>query len=339
MVVERVSMNAKAKALREKLEGALIPAVPVPFNLDGEHCEQAEKQLVRYLADSPAAGVAVWAHTGRGLKLTHGERHRVFKRWRIGLRPDQFVIAGVGCSEAELERGVESLSDAEYIARASQMAEEARVYGADGILVYAPTKFRGRPDQDEMIVDYMESIAAVGLPMIMFYLYESAGGISYGTELLENLISMDEVAGIKVATLDSVMTFQQIAELVRLKAPEIALLTGEDRFLGYSIMRGAVGALIGLGVIQPATQVKLISCWQKQRLNRFAELLLALDHLAETIFIQPMEGYIRRLMIALSAEGILPQEETYDPWGPPIPHPERAAIAAAVAKLKTVKAD
>jgi len=327
-------MNPSAKAFSERLEGALIPAVPVPFDDEGKHREQAEKKIVKYQAEGPAAGVALWVHTGRGLKLSSDERHRVFKRWRIGLKEEQFIVCGAGCSEANMEDGVESLSDAEYISRAAAMAQEAKIYGAEAVLVYAPKKFLGRKNMNELVIDYHESIASAGLPMILFYLYEAAGGISYDMELLSALLTIDSVAGIKVATLDSVMTFQNIAALVKARAPEVALLTGEDRFFGYSVMRGAVGALIGLGAVQPEPQELMLRSWRTRKYTQFMRLSNAIDDLAEKIFCDPMEGYIRRLMIALAAEGVLPMDATYDPWGPPVPGSQRTAIVTALEKFK-----
>lgn len=330
-------MNPKALEFRQKLDGALIPAVPAPFDAEGNHDERAEKSLVQYHAKGPAAGVAVWVHTGRGLLLSGEERHRVFKRWRIGLRPDQFIVAGAGCPRESMMDDLSGVSDADYIRRATNMAQEAKLYGADAVLVYAPAKFRDRPDRAELIVDYHESIAQIGLPMILFYLYEAAGGVSYELPLLRSLLRIPEVAGIKVATLDSVMTFQDVARLVRTEAPEVALLTGEDRFLGYSLMRGAVGALIGMGAARPAPQAELIRAWREGRLDRFVRLSEAIDRFAEATFVAPMEGYIRRMMIALALDGVLPAESSFDPWGPPVPAAERKAISDALEGLRAVE--
>lgn len=327
-------MNSNAKSLREKLEGALVPAVPVPFDQAGNYRPEAEERLVRYHAASPSAGVAVWVHTGRGLLLAPEIRKQVLKRWRHGLRADQLVVAGVGCPRASMADQGEMLSDEEYIARSVALGEEGRSLGADAFLVYAPTKFRGRPDQDERILEYHQALAAVDIPLILFYLYEAAGGISYSMPLLERLLALPGVAGIKVATLDSVMTFQAIARLVKERARDVVLITGEDRFLGYTLMRGAVGALIGMGCAQPAPQAELIECWREGRLDRFAALSAAVDLFAEATFIPPMEGYIRRMMIALAHDGVLPIETTFDPWGPPIGEGEGVAIADAVRRLR-----
>lgn len=326
-------MNPAAAAFRARLEGAMIPAVPAPFNDEGLRAVDADNALAAHMAASAVPGVAVWAHTGRGLALTHVERRELIKRWRAGLRADQFLIAGAGCP-APAEGSADDLTDAEYITRAAGMARDAGKFGADAVLVYAPTRFRGRPDQDRLVLQYHAAIAEVGLPMILFYLYESAGGVSYGQPLIAELLKMEMVAGIKIATLDSVMTFQDISRLARAVAPEVAVLTGEDRFLGYSVMRGATGALIGMASVLPDLHCELLKFWRAGQYDRFLKRSIALDNFAESTFVQPMEGYIRRLLLALALDGVIAQEAAYDPWGPPIRHAELVAIGEALKFLK-----
>ena len=74
--------------------------------------------------------------------------------------------------------------------------------------------------------------------------------VRYGTETLSRLLERPEVLGIKVATLDSVITFQDLASLIEAVAPGKVLITGEGRFLGYSLMCGAQAALIGMGLAE-----------------------------------------------------------------------------------------
>ena len=59
-----------------------------------------------------------------------------------------------------------------------------------------------------------------------------------------------------MATLDSVITFQRIAAVLR-EHPDKLLITGEDRFLGYSLLLGARAALIGMGSALPDLQADL----------------------------------------------------------------------------------
>jgi hypothetical protein len=53
------------------------------------------------MSSQPIAGVAVWAHTGRGLLLDDSTARRVMHEWRRVLR-DRPLIAGVGPRSKEL---------------------------------------------------------------------------------------------------------------------------------------------------------------------------------------------------------------------------------------------
>src|SRR6185436_13614533 len=161
--------------------------------------------------------------------------------------------------------------------------------------------------------DHHSRLSAIGLPLILFYLYEAAGGVSYSTTVLDELLSMPNVLGIKVATLDSVMTYQDIAEQIQNKHPDKLLITGEDRFLGYSLRRGAKAALVGLGAVFCELQSELIRAHIDSNADRFLELSDLADTLAEALFVEPMEGYIQRILCALAHLGVIPIEAAHDP--------------------------
>ena len=46
------------------------------------------------------------------------------------------------------------------------------------------------------------------------------------------------------------------------------------------------------------------------------------DQLAEVLFIDPMEGYIGRILYALAKLGVIPSDAANDPWGPKLTAPE-----------------
>ena len=62
--------------LVERLDGGLIPAVPVPFR-GAEMDSAAQRNYAAWMARQPVAGVAVWAHTGRGPHLSSEARRDV----------------------------------------------------------------------------------------------------------------------------------------------------------------------------------------------------------------------------------------------------------------------
>jgi 4-hydroxy-tetrahydrodipicolinate synthase len=290
--------------LAERLDGGLIPAVPVPFRGD-EMDADAQRRYARWMARQPVAGVAVWAHTGRGPHLSANVRRDVLDTWREAM-PDRVIIAG---------------------ARDIGMAIEARRGKADALLAF--------PERQDP-VGYHRRLGRE-LPVIAFYLYEAAVGVSYDDSTLHAILELPDVIGIKVATLDSVMTFQRIAAVLR-SHPSKLLITGEDRFLGYSLLLGARTALIGMGAALPDVQADLLRACVQEDWQRFVMLSEICDRFAQATFIDPMEGYIRRMLWAAAAEGALPADACDDPWGPPLPNDERDAVERLVRDARATRA-
>ena len=289
--------------LAERIRWGLLPAVPVPFRghrLDGE----AQRGYARWMAGQPVAGVAVWAHTGRGPHLSAEQRTEVLETWREAL-PQRVIVAG---------------------ARDITMAIAARRGRADALLAF--------PERNDP-VGYHRRLSRE-LPLIAFYLYEAAGGVAYDDATLHAILELPGVLGIKVATLDSVMTFQRIAGLMR-SHPDKILVTGEDRFYGYSVMAGATAALIGMGAALTEPQAELLHAFRDRQWDRFVALSALCDRLAQATFTEPMEGYIRRMLWAAAAEGALPREACDDPWGPALPPREREIVEQVVADARSAR--
>ena len=233
-----------------RIAWGLIPAVPVPFR--GPRWTPAPNvHYAAWMSAHPVAGVAVWAHTGRGPHLSPEQRRETLDTWREAL-PDRVVVAG---------------------ARDITMAIEARRGRADALLAF--------PERADP-VGYHRRLSRE-LPVIAFYLYEAAGGVAYDDATLHAILELPGVLGIKVATLDSVMTFQRIAALMR-SHPDKLLITGEDRFLGYSVMAGATAALIGMGAALPEIQAELLTAWRDRQWERFVTLSAQCDRLAQVTF-------------------------------------------------------
>jgi 4-hydroxy-tetrahydrodipicolinate synthase len=285
--------------LATRLRG-LIPAVPVPFAGAAIHTA-AQAAYARWMAGQPIAGVAIWAHTGRGRHLSADQRRTVLESWREAL-PDRVLVAGVH----DLTTAI-----------------EARRGHADALLVY--------PERNDPVAHHAR--ISRELPVILFHLYAAAGGVDYDDATLDALLDLPNVVGIKVATLDSVMTYQRIASIVG-RHPDKLLITGEDRFLGYSVMLGAQSALIGMGAALTAMQSALLAAAREARWNDFVSLSARCDRFAQATFVEPMEGYIRRMLWALAADGVIPDDACDDPWGPPLLANQREAVASAVADAR-----
>jgi 4-hydroxy-tetrahydrodipicolinate synthase len=294
---------ARTSDLGARLAWGLIPAVPVPFR-GHTFAEDAQRSYARWMAAQPVAGVAVWAHTGRGPHLSEAERRNVLATWRAAL-PDKLLVAGASSGE---------------------MARDAKAGGADLLLAF--------PQRDDPVGYH----AALGreLPVIAFYLYDAACGVAYDDATLHAILELPAVVGIKVATLDSVVTFQRVAAVARAH-PGKLLITGEDRFLGYSVMLGARAALVGIGAALTDLPAELLAAYAARDFVTFLSVTSLCDALGRTLFAAPVEGYVRRMLWALAADGVIAAEACDDPWGPSLPPLERNAVRDAVREVREGK--
>ena len=190
--------------------------------------------------------------------------------------------------------------------------------------------------EDRKPGSYHDSHAIATHPLDPTRVYEAAGGVSYDDATLHAILQLPDVVGIKVATLDSVMTFQRIARLMR-SHPDTVLVTGADRFYGYSVRAGAPAALIGMGAALPDAQVELLQAFRDRQWERFVALSGLCDRLAQATFVEPMEGYIRRMLWAAAAEGAIPREACDDPWGPALPERERDAVERVIVDARAAR--
>ena len=331
-------MVGHAASVSDLISDRVVPAVPVPFGGDGEIDTQLQDSYVAWMAEQPIGGVAIWAHTGRGMKLTDDQRESVMRAWRSGLAGKP-LVCGVGVPESiALPSAASSLTDV-VLRAVTDVAEGAVRNGADAALAHPPKALAALPDAEERMLDYHRAICATGVPVIAFFLYEAAGGVSYSPRLIERIVKLDGVIGIKVATLDSVMTYQDIIAVVE-GIPGVLPITGEDRFLGYSLTvgagagAGARSALIGLGAALTDCPAALLEARACAAWDRFQELTSVLDEFARATFRAPMEGYVQRMLWALEADGVF-SREAFDPWCPGLASEERDWVFAAVRTLRS----
>jgi len=304
----------------------LFAEVPVPHDSEGRIDVAAQTLYVAWMRSQPIRGVMVWTQVGRGLKLDDRGRSAVLSAWRDGLGDGRVVIAAVGSTTTDRRPD-------RVIASAQAMARDAAKQGADALLVWPPTLFRGLNDGDSLILEYHAAVADAGLPLIVFALYETAGGVSYSPQLLAQLMARPEVWGIRICTLSNVMTYQQYVELVRQFAPTKLIFTGEERFLGYSLMCGADAAILATAAACPRLQSDFLESFWSGNSDRFLELNPRIDDLAQHTFLAPMDGSVGRILCCLVHESVIPAEAAHDPWGPRLATREFSQIGECLTRV------
>ncbi len=85
--------------LVERLRGTVLPAVFTPMDSTGVIAYDALSAYAGAIATQEVGGIAVWAHTGRGLYLSATDRTRVLETWRQATTAP--IVAGVGVPRSE----------------------------------------------------------------------------------------------------------------------------------------------------------------------------------------------------------------------------------------------
>ena len=316
---------------KQKLRGALLPAVPAPFDTRGRLAAAAQSSYARWMAQQNVAGVAVWAHAERGLSLDAGVRRELMLSWRDALGQAKLIVTAVGARvRADLPADKQVRV---FIRDALTMGEEAALLGADALLADVPAAFQNTPECDQNAYEYHKALGGIGRPLIVRYRHEAGNGPCYSPALLRRLLALPNVVGLTTTALDSAIAYQDLARLVRDEFPDLILISGEDRFLGYTLMCGAEAVLAGLGAVWSGPQVELVSAWLRGEAQRFVELNRKVNALAAAVFVPPTEGSMQRLLWALTLTGVIPASAAHDPWAPKLPRSQFIHLKRVLAEI------
>lgn len=310
----------------ETLLGALIPAVPVPYTSDGKLDFNAQIEYAKWMKKQPVDGVAVWTSIGRGANINQDTRISILKSWRDILGRERHVVAAV--------LPAQGVSAEESVKSALKMADDASSF-ADLLLIYPFSSTGNAPENHRECVKKYLAIAGIGVPFIVSCpLGEFCS--EFQESILDEILAFKECAGIRIRSLGMAMVLQDVVTHVRMKHPDKAILAGDNRLLGYSLYRGCHGALAGLASICTVIQRVMLDAWFLGEMERYLELSRLIDHLAEAIYIEPQDGRIRRLLVALAHLKVIPAESAFDPWGPDIPPVHEELVKATVDAINEI---
>lgn len=314
-------MSATENLVR-RLRGAVLPAVATPMDPRGVVDLDALRGYAERIAAERIGGVAVWAHTGRGLHLSEPDRQQVLSIWRDAVEGP--VVAGVG-----VPRSVRATTLREAVSATIAMAVQAAEGGADAVMVYPLAQLDG--DDDEAVRLHESVATESGLPVLGFFLHGEAGGYPYPPALIRRLLALPSAAGIKLATLDRAMACQDAIRAAEESGKLV--ITGEDRMFGPSLMWGADTALVGIAAARVGLTSAVLDAWRAGDHAGFVRASGRLDRFAEATFLAPIEGYVQRMLWAAVWEGLLPESAACDPYGPGVPAGERRALLDCLEEL------
>jgi 4-hydroxy-tetrahydrodipicolinate synthase len=290
----------------------IIAATVLPMD-DGFAIDlDAYREYLDWVLVEGAAGLAVNVDTGEGPHLAPAERLEVL-RAAVEISGGRVpVIAGLPPAAT---------------AHAAEMAREFGEAGADALLVFPSSAFRGLPLPADVPVEYYRAIhEESGVPLVLFQLQEALGGVEFPLETVAAIARLPGVIAIKEATFDRERFRETVAAL---EDVDVTVLTGNDNFIHESFVLGAEGALIGFGTLATALQAEMVEAHLAGDGERAAGSGRRVQELADVIFAPPIRNYRARLKEAIRMLGIIPSAAIRPPL-PPIPDAERKAVRAAL---------
>lgn len=272
----------------------------------------ALRSYLLWLLDQGVHGVAVNVDTGEGPHLTHEESLHVLENAVDVIGGRIPVIAGLGAKATR---------------HAVAAATDFKKAGADALLVFPSGTFRGLPLPAEIPVGYYRAIGeGADIPLVLFQLQESLGGIEMSTDTLVKIARLPHVVAIKEAT----FSMEKFIDTVKaLEGIDITILTGNDNFIYECFPMGAVGALIGFGTLATRRQIEMYEAHVEGDRRRAAQLGARVQRLADAVFAPPIRNYRARLKEALVLMGVIPRATVRPPLLP-ITQAEHAMLRAAL---------
>ena len=291
----------------------IIPATVTPMTEDLQVDVDALRSYMEWLLDQGVHGVAVNVDTGEGPQLDPAERLLVVETVRDAVGDQVPVVSGLAPG---------------WTKRVVEAARNLKDAGADALLVFPPSAFRGTPLPPEPPVAYYREIGeGADVPLVLFQLQDSLGGVEYPIDVLTAIAGLEHVVAIKEATFDEQKFCDAVAAL-RQAATDVSILTGNDNFIYRSFVLGAQGALIGFGTVATRLQVEMFEAHVAGDATRAAALADRLQPLADAVFGAPVRDYRARTKAVLEMEGVIPSAALRAPLQP-VSDDERGRLRAA----------
>ena len=248
------------------------------------------------------AGVLCNGHAGENFTITPEEKRRAVEVTVATVGASRIVIAGVN-QESSLAAAGE--------------ARAARAAGADAIMVFAPNGFALAQDAEMAERHHRIVVEAVpGVPLFLFQASVNAGRMGYTPEVLERLLRVPGVVGIKEGGWE-VDAYDALRRQVKRLAPGVAVMASGDEHLFACYVHGSDGSIVSLADIVPDEIVALDAAVRRGDLAGARAMHECIEPLAEAIYGSPPGGRATaRIKHCLVALGRLACAAVRPPVGP-----------------------
>jgi 4-hydroxy-tetrahydrodipicolinate synthase len=279
-----------------------------------------EHHVREVLTGTGIAGLLVNGHAGEGFLLSSEERARVIRIVREVAGPSIGIVAGI---------------NDESSARAAADAANAEAAGADGVLVF-PCFSWALSRHPRSVMAHHETIGkATGLPMLVYAASVNAGALKYEAGLMEDLVRLPTVIGVKEGSWDSAH-YEANLHLMKSIDPEFLVLASGDEHLLSCFLFGTDGSQVSIATIVPEATVALYDAVKKGDLTAARRAHDVIYPLAKYIYgAWPGNHAVPRLKTCLKLLGRLPSDAARPPFQP-LDGSEVAGLTAALRAAKVL---
>lgn len=251
------------------LAGIYLPLV-TPFR-DGALDEDSLRRLAAHFAAAPLDGLILAGTTGEALTLDDEETARLVD-----------VVAGIVDGRMPVYLGI-SGSDTRKLAKQLTATEAAPI---GGYLVACP--YYTRPSQEGMRAHFTALAEATPRCLIVYNIpYRT--GVNLANETLLRLAELRNIVGVKDCCGDAAQSF----DLLRMRPPGFAVLTGEDALFYTALAHGADGGVLAAAHVDPAgfaaLRHEVLAGQREAALARWVELV----DVARLLFAEPNPAAIK----------------------------------------------
>ena len=188
----------------------------------------------------PIAGIVAAGSTGEAPLLERGEHLRLVESTRE-LAGGRQVIAGTG---------------AESTAAVISLTAESAARGADAVLVRPPAYYRSAMSPEALREHFLAVADASPIPVILYNIPAFAP-VHLEPALVARLAQHENVAGIK----DSSGDLKNLGALAEACEGHAVVLVGSGALLYPGLELGAVGGIVGVGLMATGPVCELFSAW------------------------------------------------------------------------------
>jgi 4-hydroxy-tetrahydrodipicolinate synthase len=198
------------------------------------------EHLREVLIGTGLRGLLLNGHAGENAMLTRPEQRRVIEIGRT-IDGDHLIVAGV---------------NAESSAVAADLARDAAAAGADAIMVFAPFSWSLGTDARTIVAHHQTIHDATSLPMFLFQGSVNAGKTAFGGEVLQQLLRLPNVVGIKEGSWET-SAYEAVRRLTKSLRPDVGVMASGDEHLLTCFVLGSEGSLVSLAAVVPEWIVEL----------------------------------------------------------------------------------